>query len=221
MSEYSASSPSWGIPITMVDMDKIKVREIAENDGDSQIYEIYFEDEENVHLYFAMPPAATSYSQISPKEALRSSKFTVTKKNAKLTMKFNVSNEKEYLEFVQHCNEKLIDYALKNLDIAEEKMKIWNLKMRGDEQQFVTNRMAYTERDSVHVPNPLRVWKKELKKVTLTPVTNLIRSTVHVSVNFILIVGTHTGIKSTFLKDVSSMKIFYIMVIKLLAKKNI
>ena len=195
-------SPSWGIPITMVDMDKIKVREIAKNDGDSEIYEIYYEDEEDGHLYFALPSATTSYSQISPMEALRSSKFTVTKKNAKLTLKFNVSDEKKLLEFVRYCNGKLIDYAMKNLDIEKEKMKIWNMKMRGDEQQFVCNRMAYTERDSISVPHPIRVWKKELNEVSLIPVTNLIRATVHVSVNFILIVGTHTGIKSTFLKDV-------------------
>ena len=49
-------------------------------------------------------------------------------------------------------------------------------------------------------------WKKELNEVSLIPVTNLIRATVHVSVNFILIVGTHTGIKSTFLKDVMLKK---------------
>ncbi len=82
-------------------MDKIKVCQIAENNGDSEIYKIFYEDEENGHLYFAMPPATTSYSQISPMQALRSSKFTVTKKNAKLMMKFNVSNEKKLLEFVQ------------------------------------------------------------------------------------------------------------------------
>ena len=62
--------------------------------------------------------------------------------------------------------------------------------------------MAYTKHDSVHVPNPLCIWKKEMNKVSMIPVTNLICSTVHVSVNFILIVGTHTGIKSTFLRDV-------------------
>ena len=66
---------SWGLPITMVDMAKIKVRAIAENNGDSEIYEIYYEDEENGHLYFALPPATTSYLQISPMQALRSSKF--------------------------------------------------------------------------------------------------------------------------------------------------
>ena len=75
MSEYSVSSPSWGLPITMVDMAKIKVRAIAENNGDSEIYEIFYEDEENGHLYFALPPATTSYLQISPMQALRSSKF--------------------------------------------------------------------------------------------------------------------------------------------------
>ena len=71
-------TPSWGIPITMVDMAKIKVRAIAENNGDSEIYEIYYEDEENGHLYFALPPATMSYSQISPMQALQSSKFPVT-----------------------------------------------------------------------------------------------------------------------------------------------
>lgn len=74
--------------------------------------------------------------------------------------------------------------------------------MQGDKQQFLCNRMAYTERDSNYVPHPICVWKKELNEVSLIPVTNLIHATVHVSVNFILIVGTHTGIKSTFLRDI-------------------
>eukprot|EP00943_MAST-04B_sp_MAST-4B-sp1_P000287 g287.t1 len=205
----SSVTPTWGMPMSMIDEKKLEVR-LVEKEGDSKIYEVFLNDEECEEIgpqtYFSLAEGDVVYSQISPARAVTSTKFHVTKKTAKLCVKLDVTNTTN-LEFVQQCIKKLLSYAEEELDLDSEEIKIWNLKKRGKEDHFVCNRNAYTKSDSGFAPTPIRVWKKANKKVSLTPVCSLIRSSVHVSVNFILIVGKHTGIKSTFLKDVLLKKI--------------
>ena len=204
MSKQSRT-PAWAIPYNKVDRSKLCVREKEITDG-VKIYEVcYGDDDMEPQTYFMMPAAQTVYTQIDPTRALQS-KFKPTKESAKLTVKVKVTNP-DMEEFINYCNEELLEYARENDLIGENDVKIWNMKDVGMEKHFTCSRRAYVRNDGGYRPVPINVWKNVNGTCTYTPMSTLMRASVYTSVNFVLLVGNFTGIRSSLLCDVMVKRI--------------
>ena len=155
--------------------------------------------------YFMMPAAPTVFTTIDPERALMS-KFKPTKASAKLSVKVNVTDP-DMLEFINYCNEELLDYAKDNDVLGQKTVKIWNLKKVGMENHFSCSRRAYVRNNGGYTAVPINVWKNVNGTCTYTPMSTLMRASVYTSVNFVLIVGDYTGIRSSLLCDVMVKRI--------------